>query len=117
MRMSTPILLFDAGYRGTLAVVRTLGQNGVPITVADPNPIAPARWSRHATRWLRSPSTADSDRFIEWLMRFGDEEPHHVLYPTSDEVTFLVAAHRDRLAERFSLYQPGFDVILEVLDK
>ena len=113
----TPVLVFDAGYHGTLAAVRTLGRAGVPITVADPSAVAAASWSRHATRRVRCPSPYDSERFLDWLLRFGDTEPRHVLQPTSDEIAFLVAANYDAIASRFTLLHPGLEPILRVLDK
>jgi predicted ATP-grasp superfamily ATP-dependent carboligase len=54
---------------------------------------------------------------VEWLLAFGAREGRHVLYPTSDEVAYLLAAHRDALADRFALYQPDLDATLAVLDK
>ncbi len=112
-----PILLTMADYYGTLAAVRCLGRLGIPITVAESKLLAPARWSRYVTRRVECPDVGDSDAFLEWLMRFGEREPGHVLYPTSDDMAWLFALHREELGRHFLMYQPGVDVIYGLLNK
>jgi D-aspartate ligase len=114
---STPVLLADATWYGTLAAVRDLGSRGVPVIVAYDEWIAPARWSRHARSVIRCPSTKDADRFVGWLHDFGAGNPGCVLYPTSDEVAFFLGAHRDSLARLFRLFTPALGTLLDVLDK
>jgi D-aspartate ligase len=112
-----PILLCDATYTGTLAAVRSLGRTGVPVVVADSVRTAPAFWSRYATRVERCPPVASSARFLEWLLHFGAREGPHVLIPTSDELVYELAAHRDTLSRVFTLYQPDFATTFGMLDK
>src|SRR5438128_768648 len=106
-----------AGYHGTLAAVRCLGAAGIDVTVADAETFAPARWSRFTRRRLTSPSVQDPDAFMRWLLETGARGPKHVLYPTSDDVAWLYALHRDELAKHFHLYQPPVDVIYSLLNK
>ncbi len=106
MTVRPPVLLCDASYYGTLAAARALGRAGVTITAADPAQSSPALWSRHVARRLRAPRHSDFARFSEWLIRFGDVEPHHVVYPTSDDVSFALAVNEEAIRSRFSLYQP-----------
>jgi D-aspartate ligase len=40
-----------------------------------------------------------------------------VLYPTSDDLVWLYAVHRDELARNFKLYQPGADRLYRLLNK
>ncbi|HEY0096066.1 MAG TPA: carbamoyl-phosphate synthase, partial [Archangium sp.] len=112
-----PILLTMADYYGTLAAVRSLGRLGIPVTVAESKLLAPARWSRYVTRRVECPDVGDSDAFLQWLLRFGEAEPGHVLYPTSDDMAWLFALHREELGKHFRMYQPGVDVIYGLLNK
>jgi predicted ATP-grasp superfamily ATP-dependent carboligase len=116
-RVSPPFLLTMPGYGGSLAAVRALGEGRVPITVAGDEWLAPARWSRYVTRRVGCPPASDANRFLEWLLAFGDREPKHVLYATSDDLAFLFAVHADRLSTRFWMYQPPVETLVEVLDK
>ncbi len=110
-------LLCNANFYGTLAAARSLGRAGVPVVVADADRVAPALFSRHVARRRRCPSTTDAAGLLEWLLRFGEREGRHVLYPTSDELVYLFSAHRDELGRYFALYQPDVDTTLRVLDK
>ena len=112
-----PMLLTMAAYHGTLAAARCLGANGIPVTIADPELLAPARWSRFATRRRFCPRVEDPQRFVSWLLRFGARFPGCVLYPTGDDVAWLFARHRAELSAFFRLYQPPLEVIYTLLNK
>ena len=115
--MKAPFLLTMADYYGTLAAVRCLGRAGIPVTVAEGRWLAPARWSRFVTQRVACPSVSDTEAFLEWLLRFGEQQPGHVLYPTSDELAWLFALHREALSRNFQLYQPPFESLYGLLNK
>lgn len=117
MNVAPPVLLADATWYGTLAAARDLGAHGIRVTLASDSWIAPARWSRHVARTVSCPSSKDATRFLGWLLRFGAEEPGYVLYPTSDEVAWLVAAHSEALSRSFRLYTPPIGSLVRLLDK
>jgi len=112
-----PALLTMASYSGTLAAARCLGAHGVPVTVADPDLLAMARWSRHATRRVFCPPVQRADRFLPWLLEFGRRFPGHVLYPTSDDTAWLYALHAGELGGSFRLYQPPVEALYTLLNK
>src|SRR5512144_2262829 len=112
-----PALLGDATWYGTLAAARDLGARGVPVTLASDSLLAPARWSRHVARTVRCPRSADPRRLLDWLLAFGEREPGHVLYPTSDDLAWIVATHREELASRFRLFTPSAEGLSRLLDK
>ena len=112
-----PCLLTMPTYLGTLAAARCLGRAGLQVTIAGSELLSPARWSHYATRFVHCPEPRHSREFLEWLLAFGEREPGHFLYPSSDEVGFLYAAHQAELARHFKLYQPPFAAIATLLDK
>jgi thiamine pyrophosphate-dependent acetolactate synthase large subunit-like protein/predicted ATP-grasp superfamily ATP-dependent carboligase len=116
-RALPPALLGDATWWGTLAAVRDLGSRGVAVTLASDARIAPARWSRHVTRTVGCPSNLEPARVLEWLLQFGCRTPGHVLYPTSDELAWLIAANREALFPYFRLYSPPVGALVCLLDK
>jgi D-aspartate ligase len=97
--------------------VRDLGARGVPITLGSDSRLAPARWSRYVTTAERCPSTCDHDRFLRWLREVGGRRPGHVLYPTSDDAAWLMAAHRAELGAAYLLYSPPPAALARLLDK
>src|SRR5258708_25941401 len=112
-----PILLANPDFYGTLAATRSLGGQTIPVYVAADRLLAVSRWSRHAARTLSCPALDEPNRFLDWLGELGEREPGIVLYPTSDEASFLYALRADELSRNFLMYQPGLDSILHVLDK
>lgn len=106
-----------AGYHGTLAAARNLGAAGIPIAVADAEVFAPARWSRFVRESLYCPPVQDADRFVAWLLEFGACSPGYVLYPTSDDMAWLLSLHRGEMARHFRLYQPPVETLYALLDK
>jgi predicted ATP-grasp superfamily ATP-dependent carboligase len=116
-RQSTPILLCNADYYGTLAAVRSLGRAGVPVVTADPAALSPARYSRYTRRHMRCPAFGRTGAFAEWLLKFGSRGVRHAIYATSDDVSFALALHRDALSQSFALYQPDIETMMRILDK
>jgi predicted ATP-grasp superfamily ATP-dependent carboligase len=117
MASPPPVLLTSGQFYGTLAAARCLGRAGVPVTLADGHPLAPARWSRHVTRVVPCPETSDTEAFLAWLTDFGARSPGHVLLPCNDDTAWLVAAERDALSKHFHLLPTPFSAIEALLDK
>src|ERR671915_142673 len=99
-----PVLLCNANFYGTLAAVRCYGRLGIPITVADSTKLAHAQWSKFVSRRERAPLEGDADALLSWLFAFGRQYPGHVLYPTNDEMAWLLAYHQERLAGLYRMY-------------
>jgi D-aspartate ligase len=112
-----PALLLDATWYGTLAAARDLSAHGVGGTLASDSWVAPARWSRHVARTVSCPNSKDAARLLAWLLRFGAAHPGHFLYPTSDDVAWLVAAHSEALSRSFRIYTPPIESLVQLLDK
>src|SRR5262245_56308276 len=98
-----PFLLTMPAYGGTLAAARCLGERGISVIMAGDTFLAPARWSRYVTRWERCPPVLEAGPFLDWILSFGQREPGHVLYPTSDDLAWLFADHRRELSMYFHL--------------
>lgn len=112
------VLLTMADYRGTLAAARSLGSAGVRVTVADGNRAGVAHWSRHVASAIACPDAGEEpERFVDWLLAFGARQPGMVLYPTSDDMCWLFARHRDVLARDFRLWVPDVGVVYTLLNK
>ena len=114
---STPILLGNASYYGTLAAVRSLGRAGVKVVTVDPSIISASRCSRYSSEHLTCPAFENSGAWAEWLMQQGRTGPRRAIYATSDAVSFALARYRDELSVHFDLYQPCLDTIMSILDK
>jgi D-aspartate ligase len=112
-----PALLTMPAYGGTLAAVRQLGSNGVQVIVAGHQILDAARWSNHASGFVSCPPVQETERFVEWLIDYGERTPGHVLLPTSDKTAFLFSSNLKLLETCFRLYQPPVETMIRILDK
>lgn len=112
-----PVLITNGTWWGSLAAARDLGAQGVPVTLATPTRLAPARWSRYVHTMVESARKADSASLLDWLVAFGRARPGHVLYPTSDDYAWLICAHARQLSEHFLVSAPPLDALVQLLDK
>jgi predicted ATP-grasp superfamily ATP-dependent carboligase len=101
----------DADYRG-LAVVRSLGRQGIPVWVLERGDHLLAALSRYNCRTLSWPSRSEEEK-VNFLLELADREGIRdwVLFPTGDEDAAFVARHHQTLGERFQLTTPPWDVL------
>lgn len=111
------VLIADATWYGTLAAARDLATYGVEVTLASDSWVAPTRWSRYVKRTVPCPPSKNASQFLDWLLRFGNANPGHILFPTSDEIAWLVAAHSEALCRVFCLFTPPIELLVRILDK
>ena len=111
-----PALLTTPEYYGTLAAVRRLGRAGVKVAIAGPT-MGIAAFSRYASECHECPPTRESQRFVDWLCRYGADHKSHVLCATSDDTAWLYARHRDRLARVFEIGIPSVETMYTLLNK
>jgi predicted ATP-grasp superfamily ATP-dependent carboligase len=112
-----PVLLTKPDFYGTLAAARLLGRQGIPVVMAAPDRSAAGSWSRHLERHLRCPALSEPGALVDWLLDFGRREPGHVLYPTSDDLAWLLSLHQAELQRHFRMYSPPVEALERLLDK
>jgi D-aspartate ligase len=112
-----PVLLANADWYGTLAAARELGRRNIQVYVASNGWLRQARWSRYAVRHFASPDERDAHGYGKWLVDLGRLNPGVTLCQTSDDISFVHAAHARELNGRFLLATPGLAPLREILDK
>lgn len=109
-------LLFLGDFFGTLATARCLGRRGIDVVLADHRRVSRTAASRYVRRWVRSPDPADSDRFLDWLL--SERSLHgRVLFPASDDQSYLFARHREVLQAHYRLIGPDHRGMTGILNK
>jgi D-aspartate ligase len=111
------VLLLGADYYGTLAAARCYGKAGIEVTMADERRKGRALFSKHVTEKLVHPPLAEPQALIDWLVAWGEQHPGTLLYPPNDHLSWLFAAHRDRLSKAFVMYSPTEEAVITLLDK
>src|SRR5215203_2887885 len=116
--MNTGAVVTGASYRA-LAVVRSLGRRGVPVRVVRSDEHALATASRYAGGPLAWPLDGPDSARVDYLLELAEREglDGWVLIPTHDEEAALVARHHARLAERYRLTTPSWEILRAAYDK
>jgi D-aspartate ligase len=114
---TTPVLLMDADYCGTLAAARDLGRRGIQVWSASTKSGAPTAYSRYVARHWHTSGSSTPEALLQWLIQFGKQHTGTVLYPTSDDFAWLQATNVAALQPYFHMYSPDATVIEGVLDK
>jgi len=92
------VFITNGTARTCLAAVRSLGRQGLDVTVGEERRISLAALSRHCHRAVAYPSPErDSDRFIAWLRERLHREQYDVVMPVDQHTFHLFARHRDEL--------------------
>jgi predicted ATP-grasp superfamily ATP-dependent carboligase len=115
--ISPPMLLTVGGYFGTLAAARCLGRKGVSIELADFEAKTPTARSKYIRRVMQSPNLDNLQCFGDWLVEFGRQNPGMVLYPTSDDLAWIMAKEQESLRKYYLLYQPPTEAVFKILNK
>jgi predicted ATP-grasp superfamily ATP-dependent carboligase len=104
-------------YYGTLAAARCYGRANIPVTLAASKRLTQTRWSRFVDQTVQAPDPSDTEAFEAWLLEFGKHQPGMFLYPTSDDMAWLLASRQEQLREYYRMLQPPLSTIVSLLDK
>jgi predicted ATP-grasp superfamily ATP-dependent carboligase len=107
------------GNQGEISVVRTLGRQGVPVTVVSENPEAISLKSKYCRESILVDSIAgDYGKTLEVLVSYArkqDRKP--VLFPTADPDLKLIAELRDELSDHYHVIATRKDLVENLMDK
>ena len=107
-----------SGHTMALAVVRALGEAGVPVAVAHYDERDIAHRSRYATAELRTPNPEHDDaRFVKALLEAAGRFRGSVLIPASDESLVALSRHKKELSRHYTVGCPDWDVTEGIIDK
>lgn len=115
--MGTGVLLLNGSYYGTLAAARLFSQAGLTVVLADSTPWTITRYSRATQQFVECPPFEDLSVFAKWLIEYGQKNPGLILYPTSDDLCWVIAKYWDQLIKVYKFNYPEFSVIKNIIDK
>ena len=99
------VLVLDGNQRSALAVVRSLGSQGVPVVVGESTARSLAGSSRYCWRQLCYPSpVVDPDGFVAEISRYVRENGVQLVLPVTDITTAIVLKNRSLFGEQARLF-------------
>jgi D-aspartate ligase len=109
--------LLGADSYGTLAAARCYKRHGIKVSVADDGRVARTMFSRCVDERFVHPPLAELGAFFDWLSTWGEQHPGTLIYPSTDDLAWLLAIERKRLGRTFRMLSPGEETMIALLDK
>jgi D-aspartate ligase len=111
-----PAVVVGAPAAGTLGVVRSLSQAGIPVILLDQTTFAPAMHTRHA-RTVTISRSSGAPLVKDLLALAADITGPAVLFLTSDDAVSTVSEYRAELAASYRFRLPCHDCLTSLADK
>lgn len=112
------VFVTDGEQRSTLAVVRSLGRAGIPVTVGCSGRSCLAGSSRYCAKTVVYPSPSDErEEFENFLRKEMASGAYRLLLPMTDLLTRIIARRRDALSPFVCLPIPAEDKLIQAQDK
>jgi len=113
-----PPAIVVAGHTMALAVVRALGEAGVPVVVMHYDARDFAQASRYAIASIKVPHPMrDEDGFVAALLARARELGGSVVFPVSDDSTVALSRHKAVLEAHYRVACPDWEVTRRFIDK
>lgn len=94
------VLVTDAQWRNTLAIVRSLGRKGISVRAGFSQPHAVAFSSKYCSERLIYPCPKTSPgEFLDFMLAHLQSERYDCFIPMIDEAIAIVARHREKFLE------------------
>ena len=111
-------LVTPGNLRSSLAVTRSLGRQGIAVTVADEHPRSLAGASRYCRTVVRVPSPARAgEAFVRAIKHEVERGKHRVVIPADDVTLSLLSGARSELEGLTVLPFPGAEIVQMAHDK
>jgi predicted ATP-grasp superfamily ATP-dependent carboligase len=112
------VLVTDGHFRKSLAVVRSLGRKGIPVTVGERTFLNTSFFSKYCSRRLIYPSPQQSpNQFIEFVLEEIKTKRYDCVFPMEEGTLLLLAKYHSQISEYAYLLIPDLKKIEFVRDK
>src|ERR1700733_9485797 len=116
--MARPVLVFNAVPHVVVAVARSLGHRGIPVTFVSVDGRGRPPASRSIHDFLQLPGHRDApEEFIDGLVKAIKSRGHDMLIPCSDPGLAATLEHYDCLSSLLHIGCPSPEIVRRVLDK
>ncbi len=112
------ILVTDAQFKASLAVIRSLGKRNMKITAGSEIKSAMGLFSKYTTEKLFYPNPRTSpNAFLKYLLDIVEKNNYDCIIPTHTYTVFLLSKYRDIFSDYVELPPPDSKVFYNAYDK
>lgn len=116
--MNKPGAIIAGGTYSSLGVARNLGQHGISVYVID-SEICLAQFSKYVHNFHHCPPEGDDALLVEFILSLSNNKDitGSVLFASTDEQVRVFSQYRDRLAEKYLVSVPEWEITRYFYDK
>jgi predicted ATP-grasp superfamily ATP-dependent carboligase len=112
------VLVLDAQMRSSLAVIRSLGKEGLDVTAGEETRFATGLFSKYCRHKIIYPSPKkDCDNFIKCLCKVLKSENYDVLFPVADACLKPIIDNQLEISQYTKIALPSRNIFLKAYDK
>ncbi|MBA7616773.1 D-alanine--D-alanine ligase [subsurface metagenome] len=112
------VLVTDAQMRNSLAIIRSLGKNGLEVTGAEETRFATGFFSRYCKHKIVYPGSHKyPDGFVKCLLDVVRKAHYEAIFPVTDSTAVAIAKYKDKFSKYTLVPLPDYEVLIKVMDK
>ncbi len=112
------VFVTDAQMRSSLAVIRSLGKNGLNVTAGEETKFATGFFSKYCNHSLVYPSPKrHKNEFVEYMLNILDKKEYSVVFPVADACLLPLIEHENEISECSILALPTRQTFMKAFDK
>lgn len=116
--MTKNVLITDAQFRASLAIIRSLGRKTLTVTAGSEIQSAMGLYSKYCSKKLIYPNPrTHPDLFLRYMVDLVKKNDYDCIIPSHTYTMFLLCKYRDLFADYVKLPPPDFDVFYNAYDK
>lgn len=116
--MAGKVLVTDAQMRSSLAVIRSLGKQGIEVFAGEETRFATSFFSKYCKKYVVYPSPKkDKDDFVKNILDLVKKEEYDVIFPVADACLKPIVDNRDELSKYTHIALPENETFLKGYDK
>ncbi|RDZ38994.1 MULTISPECIES: carboxylate--amine ligase [Haloferax] len=118
MSNTMKILVTDGRSLASLAMIRSLGQQGHTVHCGESFKQNLSSYSKYVDKKLIYPDPEDSpEEFVEYLLAACEQEEYDLVIPVRDEATIQLSKNKEEFRDVSTVYIPEYDTLLPLMDK
>ncbi len=118
MPVKPKALVTDAQMRNSLAIIRSLGRNGIEVTGAEDTRFATGFFSRYCKKRIVYPNPyKHPDEFVDCLLRVVRDDHYDVIFPVTDVTATLIGKCKEEFSRYVLVPPPDYKLFMQAMDK
>jgi len=117
--MKTPkVFVTDAQMRSSVAVIRSLGKQGLEVTGGEETRFTTGFFSEYCKHNVVYPSPKKrQDMFLKYVLELVKDNEYDVIFPMTDDTVVPIVEHKKEFAAHTIVPFPDYDILTNAIDK